>query len=599
MAQQRGSITKLYIARETTYNEVVAGASRKVVALPFISEGFSATRPQNLSNVIRKRRDGPSQPFLGFRDVKGQLQLAVDLRNTGWVLAMMFGLPTTVQSYTGADIKDGPTSVTVSGGSGGYTLNNPQSASAPLQVGDRMVFSTGASAWITTYTDNDQGVIQNERAGGSAIANGTYTITAIIRNQSSAGTPTITITNGVGVPSVAQPNARQGDLIIYANTAGTFSSAWIGTVNSTTSFNLVDGEGFPLRGGTVAQGGRDVTASAIESIERPGLYTHTFKAGQTAVLPSWTTEKQFNDISPAYIDRYTGVKANQFGVNIGGDQELAMTVDGVGAGFSSPTGGNGLDSGRYASIPAFVGTGNGTISTPVLSDGASVETFTLTCTTPGGTGVGIFSVVGSVSGTLASATVGTAYSGTYVLSGVTHTVSFTLTDGSTDFDTADVFTFAVRAIPVAEVYEPQFEQFDATVSEGGSTSAGDPIQSANLTVMNNLDESGYTINGHETRTQLPEGIMGASWAITALFEDSAIVDKETEDTESSISVTFAKDDGQGLTLTSDRIKYSQADPQVGSPAGVTISAEAMAYVNINDANPCVYATLTNTQQSYT
>ena len=494
MAQQKGSTSKLLMAIESTYNTVVTAASRKPVVLPFISESLSATRPQNLSNTIRGRRDGNPEPYLGFRDVKGQISLALDLINSGRIFKMLLGAPTTTHSYTGADIKDGPTALTVSGGSGGYTLNNPQSSSAPLQVGDRIVFSTGASAWIT---DNDQGVIQNERAGGSAISNGTYTITAIIRNQSTSGTPTITIASGVGTTSVAQPNAQVGDLIIYANTAGTFQSAWIKSITSTSVFNLVDTQGFPLGSA------RDVSASPIDAIERPGLYTHTFTVSQTAALPSYTFEMQFGDIStdPGGVFRYTGCKANQVGINIGGDQELVLTCDIVGAGSSQPTLANRLN------------TESGVVST-------------------------------------------------------------------------------------ASGFTPQFEQFDATISEGGSTSYGDPIQSANITISNNLDESGYTINGQGTRTQLPEGIMGVTYQVKALFNDGLIINKAVNDTETSLSVSFTRNDSQSLTISSARAKYARADPQVSSPAGVTIDLEAMAYNRIDDTLPAVVVTLVNQQAAY-
>ena len=80
----------------------------------------------------------------------------------------------------------------------------------------------------------------------------------------------------------------------------------------------------------------------------------------------------------------------------------------------------------------YTGTGNGTLDNPKALPGAVTETWTITCTaatTDGGT----FSVTGSVSGAQADATVGVLYDNGFV--------SFTISDGTTDFIVGDKFTF--------------------------------------------------------------------------------------------------------------------------------------------------------------
>jgi hypothetical protein len=84
----------------------------------------------------------------------------------------------------------------------------------------------------------------------------------------------------------------------------------------------------------------------------------------------------------------------------------------------------------------YAGTGTGSIE-PSLSPGYAVaETITVTCTSavPGG---GVFSVVGSVSGALGSATVGTLF----------ESLPFKclISDGGVDFIVGDVFTVNSRA----------------------------------------------------------------------------------------------------------------------------------------------------------
>jgi hypothetical protein len=94
---------------------------------------------------------------------------------------------------------------------------------------------------------------------------------------------------------------------------------------------------------------------------------------------------------------------------------------------------------RYASEPAYTGTGTGTISWPVISEAydygnsaplVQVETITVTATN-----ATTFDVTGSSSGAHAAATVGVAYS--------EDGLSFTISAGGTAFEAGDSFTFAI------------------------------------------------------------------------------------------------------------------------------------------------------------
>lgn len=83
--------------------------------------------------------------------------------------------------------------------------------------------------------------------------------------------------------------------------------------------------------------------------------------------------------------------------------------------------------------PAPANTGNGTVSQPIAVLTAPKETWTLTCTAV----ITVFTVVGSVSGAQADATVGTLYDNDIV--------AFTITAGGTAFVQDDDFTFDVEA----------------------------------------------------------------------------------------------------------------------------------------------------------
>lgn len=86
-----------------------------------------------------------------------------------------------------------------------------------------------------------------------------------------------------------------------------------------------------------------------------------------------------------------------------------------------------------AGTPGYTGTGTGTITGVDTSPATVTETWTITCTAAAVEG-GTFSVVGSVSGAKADATVGVPYDNGLI--------AFTINDGATDFQIGDVFTIA-------------------------------------------------------------------------------------------------------------------------------------------------------------
>ncbi len=91
-------------------------------------------------------------------------------------------------------------------------------------------------------------------------------------------------------------------------------------------------------------------------------------------------------------------------------------------------------------VVGYTGVGNGTLTLEDALPAAIDETWTIECTGASVDG-GTFSVVGSVSGAQASATVGVAYENTFI--------SFLISDGSTDFVVNDVFDFATTQSTVS------------------------------------------------------------------------------------------------------------------------------------------------------
>lgn len=100
----------------------------------------------------------------------------------------------------------------------------------------------------------------------------------------------------------------------------------------------------------------------------------------------------------------------------------------------------------YVMIPTpnAANTGNGSIQAVETKPYKTKnETWTITCTTPGGDGVGIFSVVGSVTGSKGNATSGTEFSTGTGTGGI----KFTLVAGGTAWSIGDIFTFTTKQHP--------------------------------------------------------------------------------------------------------------------------------------------------------
>lgn len=96
-----------------------------------------------------------------------------------------------------------------------------------------------------------------------------------------------------------------------------------------------------------------------------------------------------------------------------------------------------------SAAPTQTGTGNGTLTGFSTEAGAVNENWTITCKTAGTDG-GVFSVVGSVSGAKADATVGSPYN-----NGI---IAFTINDGSVDFVVGD--KFVVGVVSIVPQYSP-------------------------------------------------------------------------------------------------------------------------------------------------
>lgn len=109
-------------------------------------------------------------------------------------------------------------------------------------------------------------------------------------------------------------------------------------------------------------------------------------------------------------------------------------------------------------------TGNATIGSLQGRVGGVAETITVTATVTGGAAVGKASVVGSVSGYLGEATVGTLF--------VSEAIEFLITDGAIDLTEGDIYTIAVTAGATDRLYGVTVESTKLVASNSDTDRVG-------------------------------------------------------------------------------------------------------------------------------
>jgi hypothetical protein len=146
-----------------------------------------------------------------------------------------------------------------------------------------------------------------------------------------------------------------------------------------------------------------------------------------------------------------------------------------------------------------------------------------------------------------------------------------------------------QATPASSPHDPlltdyghtPFSVFSATIKEGGTTSA--VVQSAKVTIANDLDTSSYTIAGDGLRGELPEGLCKVSGTLTALFSNTTLMDKALAQTESSLQFILQRGTGDGtqgnefVKVALNQIKYEPVTPPISGPKGIVITLNFHGY----------------------
>lgn len=119
----------------------------------------------------------------------------------------------------------------------------------------------------------------------------------------------------------------------------------------------------------------------------------------------------------------------------------------------------------------------------------------------------------------------------------------------------------------AETTTSPFDSFSGTINENGSAIA--VITEISLKVENGL-EPRFVVGSNQTiRPQI--GNSTVTGQLTAYFEDSTLIDKYINETESNIDFTLTDTDGNEYKFILPRIKYSDGKPDVSGPGAIMLT----------------------------
>ncbi|MGE4551793.1 MAG: phage tail tube protein, partial [Desulfovibrionaceae bacterium] len=152
---------------------------------------------------------------------------------------------------------------------------------------------------------------------------------------------------------------------------------------------------------------------------------------------------------------------------------------------------------------------------------------------------------------------------------------------------------AAEVLDAAAVSHPfaRFKNFQAAVAEGGAAVSG-RFKEFELTLGFDLDDDTYTIGDEGERGDLGEGVIALSGKLTALFKDTAYLDKALAGTATSLTATLTNG-GYRLAFAFQEVKFQRTSPAIEGPKGVKESFTWNAYYSSGAADSSVVVTLRN------
>ena len=136
--------------------------------------------------------------------------------------------------------------------------------------------------------------------------------------------------------------------------------------------------------------------------------------------------------------------------------------------------------------------------------------------------------------------------------------------------------------------------FQAVLKENDVITAS--IKTMDLELKMGLDDSQYVL-GSKGRGDIPEGLIEVSGTMKALFNDSALLQKGIDATETKIELILTSGTNS-LTFLLPEVQYERTSPTIEGPAGVEAEFKFSAYFNDSTEKSSIIVTLVNDTEKY-
>jgi hypothetical protein len=124
----------------------------------------------------------------------------------------------------------------------------------------------------------------------------------------------------------------------------------------------------------------------------------------------------------------------------------------------------------------------------------------------------------------------------------------------------------------AETTSPPFDSFTGSITEGGSAIA--IVTGLELSIDNGM-EALYVV-GEDTTLEPSIGKSTVTGSVTAYFENTDLLNKFVNETESSLTFTLTDAAGKDYVFFLPKIKYNSGNPEAAGPGAITISLDFVA-----------------------
>lgn len=138
--------------------------------------------------------------------------------------------------------------------------------------------------------------------------------------------------------------------------------------------------------------------------------------------------------------------------------------------------------------------------------------------------------------------------------------------------------------------------FEAAITEGGGALAIATGLSLNINFGLDLDK--YVIGGGGVLGRIPEGIVSVSGNLKTLFEDTTLLTKALNSTESAIKLTVTGSASSIFELEIQELEYERNSPDIQGPTGLLVDLNFQGFYADGAEASAIVARVTNAVASY-